>query len=972
MGMKLHIAINCLGMPFDGSTIPSGKSLGGSETAAYFMAKELRRLGNSVVVYTNSQTRGVWDGVLYEWAGQTSEQFPMGVNFHKAMMVPHDVCIIQRHPLAFARPINAKVTAWWLHDLAMIRQAPMVQQHLVNVDLTFTVSEWHKNQVAEIYGIPKDYVVATTNGVDYSLFEGLQENAREPRSLVYMARPERGLELLVGPDDCIMNQLKDCHLYVCGYDNTTAQMKDYYEWLWRRCDELPNVTNVGHLGKRQLYELLSKCMVYAYPTTFEDTSCIAALEANAAGLPLVGYKWSAVPETLTAGGAVLLDMMHDDKGQPYVDKAQYARAVLNLMNDPGKWRYLHQKALKKRQTWEAAAAQWDEVFQEKLAAKGSNHFRTMKHYERHSDIVALGDYAERNGLKVTDYLPDFEDNYRFFIEGTFKEHYQAYYEYEKNRGVNYGPESLDGSARYLFVAGYLEQLKPKRILDYGCAHGHYVMNLAKAMPETEFVGIDIEETNIEKARAWAKQDGVDNRCEFIAGTAEDLSGLGAGKFDLIMLGEVLEHVPDPAKVCEALHPVLTDDGMILVTVPYGPWEAIGYKEHKGWRAHLHHFERQDLAELFGEQRDYKLFAVPHSEKLGHYVLAYKPSGRPIGRVDYARKHRMQAPRQTVSACLIARDSELTIGKTLQSIDDIADELILGVDTETKDNTIEAASRFCRANGIKATIFEIESPIVQGFDNARNQTVERAAMDWILWIDSDETIDNQQAIKKYTRDNCFLGYGVKQHHFATEPPSCFKTDLPVRLFRNHVGARFYGHVHEHPEIELNKGMEKVHIIEDVSIIHTGYTTEAIRRKRFARNYPLMIRDRQRHPTRKLGRFLWLRDQSHSINFGLEANGGRVTPEMQAMALEMVGIWRELLAEGETRLALEGLAFYSTAARVLTAKPIHYVCKLDVALGTNGCNPENLPIDAIFVNREDIDRLMAHITEIKTKQFESRYY
>ena len=32
------------------------------------------------------------------------------------------------------------------------------------------------------------------------------------------------LELLVGPDDCIMNQLKDCHLYVCGYDNTTAQM----------------------------------------------------------------------------------------------------------------------------------------------------------------------------------------------------------------------------------------------------------------------------------------------------------------------------------------------------------------------------------------------------------------------------------------------------------------------------------------------------------------------------------------------------------------------------------------------------------------------------------------------------------------------------------------------------------------------------------------------------------------------------
>ncbi len=964
--MALHIAINCLGMPFDGSTIPTGKSLGGSETAAYFMARELRKLGHSVVVYTNSQTKGVWDGVLYEWAGPQSQEFPLGVNFHKAMMVPHDVCIIQRHPAAFLKPVNAKVTAWWLHDIAMIRNAALVQHHLINVDLVFTVSEWHKNQVAEIYGIPKDYIVATTNGIDYSMFEGLQENARETRSLVYMARPERGLELLVGPEDCIMNQLKDCHLYVCGYDNTVPQMKAYYEALWKRCVELPNVTNVGSLGKKQLYELLSKCMIYAYPTTFEDTSCIAALEANAAGLPVVGYKWSAVPETLTGGGAVLLDMKQDEKGNPYIDKGEYARTVRTLLGDPGKWEYLHKKALKKKQTWAAAAEQWSEVFQEKLVAKGNNHYRLIKHYERMSDIVALTDYAKRNDLDITSYLPDFTTNYGFFLKGDYEDHYRRYYEYEKNRGVNYGPESLDNSARYLFVAGYLEQAKPKTILDYGCAHGHYVMNLAKRLPESHFDGIDIEATNIEKAVAWAEKDGVQDRCKFFVGTSDNLYDIRDKKYDVILVGELLEHVPDPADVMEMLHPYLAEGGFMLVTVPYGPWEAMGYREHKGWRAHLHHFERQDLAEMFGEQKDYKLFAVPHSELVGHFVFVYRPSGKPIGKIDYARKHKMQKPRQTVSACLIALNSEYTLGKTLQSIDEISDEIIVGIDKNTTDETRKVAEKF------GAKCFEIESPLVTGFDEARNSTIERATMDWILWIDSDETFEQQRLFKRYLRDNCYLGYAIKQHHFATEPPALFKTDLPVRVFRNNVGARFYGHVHEHPEVEMNKGMVKAIVLEDVSIIHTGYSTEDIRRRRFIRNYPLMMKDRQKWPGRKLGRFLWLRDQSHNINFTLEGNGGQLTRDMRPAAEEMLSIWRTLLDEKETRLVLEGLPFITTAARVLTPKPIHYIAKLDAAIGGNGINPENQVIDALFVGPEDINRLMEHIVEVKTKQFESRYY
>jgi hypothetical protein len=73
----MQIAIHTAGMPFDGETIPGGKSLGGSESASYYMAKELAKLGHEVIVFTNSQKTGNWDGVVYEWMGQVSEQ-PLG------------------------------------------------------------------------------------------------------------------------------------------------------------------------------------------------------------------------------------------------------------------------------------------------------------------------------------------------------------------------------------------------------------------------------------------------------------------------------------------------------------------------------------------------------------------------------------------------------------------------------------------------------------------------------------------------------------------------------------------------------------------------------------------------------------------------------------------------------------------------------------------------------------------------------
>ena len=45
---------------------------------------------------------------------------------------------------------------------------------------------------------------------------------------------------------------------------------------------------------------------------------------------------------------------------------------------------------------------------------------------------------------------------------------------------------------------------------------------------------------------------------------------------------------------------------------------------------------------------------------------------------------------------------------------------------------------------------------------------------------------------------------------------------------------------------------------VKIAHYGYKDEGTRKERFARNLPLILRDREENPERILGKFLWLRD------------------------------------------------------------------------------------------------------------------
>lgn len=140
---------------------------------------------------------------------------------------------------------------------------------------------------------------------------------------------------------------------------------------------------------------------------------------------------------------------------------------------------------------------------------------------------------------------------------------------------------------------------------------------------------------------------------------------------------------------------------------------------------------------------------------------------------------------TLSVCIIARNEEKNISKCLDSIQNIADEIIL-VDTGSIDNTINIAKNF------NAKI--IETPFENNFSLARNKAIENASKDWIFFIDCDETIDTSQIYKfKEILDNNKLGFKLKLINIINN--KTYPSNYLIRIIKNNSGFYYYGKINE---------------------------------------------------------------------------------------------------------------------------------------------------------------------------------
>ncbi|MBU1705014.1 MAG: glycosyltransferase family 2 protein, partial [Nanoarchaeota archaeon] len=140
----------------------------------------------------------------------------------------------------------------------------------------------------------------------------------------------------------------------------------------------------------------------------------------------------------------------------------------------------------------------------------------------------------------------------------------------------------------------------------------------------------------------------------------------------------------------------------------------------------------------------------------------------------------------ISLCLIVRDEAEILRSFLDKVKGYVDEIII-VDTGSKDNTKGIAREFT------SKVFGFHW--CDDFSAARNFSISKASCDWILALDADEVISQEDLgkIREIVKKGEFMGYRLIQETYHND--KLVSTRGICRIFKNHLGIKFVYPIHE---------------------------------------------------------------------------------------------------------------------------------------------------------------------------------
>ena len=137
-----------------------------------------------------------------------------------------------------------------------------------------------------------------------------------------------------------------------------------YENLFDECKNTKNVNYFGFLKNEKVIEKLKKMHIFAYPSIWPETSCIAAIESMAAGCEVVTTDLGALNETCSPFGKII----YFEK-TPEELEVKYKEALLESINNF--WSDTTQKKLKlqrekinKTYSWDVRSVEWKNFLSE--------------------------------------------------------------------------------------------------------------------------------------------------------------------------------------------------------------------------------------------------------------------------------------------------------------------------------------------------------------------------------------------------------------------------------------------------------------------------------------------------------------------------------------------------------------------------------------------------------------------------------
>ena len=327
---------------FSPAILDEDRQIAGAETALIHVSRELARLGHNVTVFYNVDKPGKYDGVAWR---KLRDYNPREC---------YDVLVAWEHPAVFQWQPCAFVTVLEMQ----CSDQPWLRPDY-RIDGFVPLSNWHRDFFCRRRGVDPRRCYPIPNGIDLSRYKGHVE--KESHRLIWSSSPDRGLHHLLRMWPEIRKAVPDAELHVFysmkAFEQQKWAMNKQAADLWYIKTHLDQdgVVYRGAVGKKTLAQEQMKASLLAYPCdpAFpSETFCITALEACAAGLPLILSDADCLPEIYGEIATIL--------PRP-IDYDQWIVTIIKALRDD-EWRQeqgAKGRRFARRYTWQRVGKMWE-------------------------------------------------------------------------------------------------------------------------------------------------------------------------------------------------------------------------------------------------------------------------------------------------------------------------------------------------------------------------------------------------------------------------------------------------------------------------------------------------------------------------------------------------------------------------------------------------------------------------------------
>jgi glycosyltransferase involved in cell wall biosynthesis len=325
-------------------------------------------------LYTNTIKPRIYRGVQCSALNAARREATANLDAFIVCNAPAENCLLLRPKL----PSRCRLILWTGHAPDQSAMSALQKAEVrAGWDLIVCVSQWHAREMQRSFSLDSARMAVMRNAVGpgfENLFPDAAALAKAKSSapvLAYTSTPFRGLNVLLSLFPEVRRREPRARLQVYssmkvyGYDES----KDRGAALYAQCRSTPGVEYVGSVPQPLLAESLKSAAILAYPNIFPETSCIAIMEAMAAGLLVVTTDLGALPETTMGLGTMVPAHRKGEDLRAFM--AAYLDRLMEAIEDwnsekfySARWEQV--RAVTSQCTWSIRAAEWERALREKV------------------------------------------------------------------------------------------------------------------------------------------------------------------------------------------------------------------------------------------------------------------------------------------------------------------------------------------------------------------------------------------------------------------------------------------------------------------------------------------------------------------------------------------------------------------------------------------------------------------------------